>query len=79
MFFHRLIAVAQQRTHQGWGNPQGRHTLTPDQRPEAIGAGIVERTIVEYHRGSQERRSQHLPRTHHPAEVGDPIERVRLL
>ena len=47
-----------------------------DDRPEPVGAGVIGRALVEDQPGAEEQRPGDRPRAHHPAEVGEPEQRV---
>ena len=50
-----------------------------DQRPQPIGAGVVERAVVEHGGAAEERHAEQFPRAHHPADVAHPVHGVARL
>ena len=44
--------------------------------PKSVGRGVVGRAFVEHQLGAEQQRTGDCPRTHHPAEVGEPEQAV---
>ena len=49
-----------------------------DDRPEPIRSGMVRDAVEEHERGADAQRAADGPRTHHPADVGEPEQAVLL-
>ena len=47
-----------------------------DERPQPAGIRPVGRALVHHEPGAEQERAADRPRTHHPAEVGEPAQRV---
>ena len=53
------------------GDPVAR-----DERPEPVRPREVGRALVQHEPGAEQQRPRDRPRTHHPAEVGEPEQAV---
>ena len=73
---HRLLARRDQRAHQRGGDPEVRDAVPFDHRPEPVGSGEVRGAVVQEHRRAERRRADDLPRSHDPAEVGEPEQEL---
>src|SRR5512146_1187941 len=47
-------------------------------RPDPPHVWIIRRTVKKHHRGPEDERAEHLPRTHHPSHVGYPTQDIGL-
>ena len=47
-----------------------------DDRPQAVRAGVIRGALVEHQAGAEQQRAGDGPRSHHPAEVGEPEQGV---
>ena len=62
-----------QGAHEHGREPEVGHAMALHERPDAVGAGMIGGTIVEYHGGAGEQGAEYEPRPHHPAHVGHPV------
>ena len=58
---NRLLAVAHQRADQRGRDAEDVDAVPLDERPQAIGARVVERAVVEHHRAAEQRHAERLP------------------
>ncbi len=59
---HRLVAVAHQRPRISVGEtPRMLTPVTLDQRPQAIGCGIIQRAVIKHHGRAEQRHARKLP------------------
>ena len=63
-----------QRPDQRRRHAQHVHAVLLDRRPHAVRLRPVRRAFVHHHRGPDAPRADHLPGTHDPPHVGDPVE-----
>ncbi len=76
---HRRLAVGHLGSDDGGGEAADGDPVPCQQRPQAVGSGVIDRAVVEQHGPAQGEHSHDLPGAHHPAEVGEPEHRVVFL
>ena len=73
-----LLAVGHQGADHGRRQPEVGHLVALDQRPHPVRCREVGGALVDDESRAEEERAGDRPRAHHPAEVGEPEERVAL-
>src|SRR5215471_20268728 len=76
MLVHPFVSGGAQNTHHGRTDAQGADLMPLHHIPDAIRVGIVGSTLENHHRRAEEGHPDHLPGSHHPANVGYPEEDV---
>ena len=72
----RLLAVGHQGADDGRRQAEMGDPVALDERPQPVRAREVRRALVEHEPRTEHQRPRDRPRTHHPAEVGEPEQRV---
>ncbi len=71
-----LLAVGHQRADHGGRQAKMRHPVALHDLPQPVRPGVVRHAFVDHERRAEQQRSADRPGTHHPAEVGEPEERL---
>ena len=75
----RLAAMRHQRADRGGADAQVRDLVALDHAPQPVRPGVVRSALEDAEGGAQHQRAGDGPRTHHPAHVREPEERVPAL
>ena len=70
------VALGEERANGGRRDPEHRNFVALDKIPDAIGIGEIRRAFKEHNRRAKHQSAADRPRSHHPAKIGIPKERV---
>ena len=73
---HWGFSGAHQAADRGRGNAEVRHTMSLHDRPHSTRVWKVGRAVIEQDRGAIDEPAGDQPRTHHPADIGEPPQEI---